>query len=79
MRAILEDVGAKMEFFELSWVMLGHLGAKMVNKNAKIVQDSCQSEFWHPVQGIQYCPVAVRGARGRVCGAPANSFRISGF
>ena len=49
--AILEDVGSKMMFFRLSCEMLGHLGAKMANKSAKMGQYSWKDQFWSPVQG----------------------------
>ena len=43
--AMLEDVGSKMIFFHLSWVMLWHLGAKMAHKSARTTQDNHQMIF----------------------------------
>ena len=72
--AILEDVGSKLIFFGLSCVMLGHLGAKMANKNAKMDQDSWKDEFWSPVQGNSWCPVA--GSRSPLLKGFLKDFRI---
>ena len=37
---MLEDVGSKMMFVHLSWVMLWHLGAKMAHKSARTKQNN---------------------------------------
>ena len=42
---MLEDVGAKMLFFHLSWAMLCHLGAKMAHKSARRKLGSENDDF----------------------------------
>ena len=40
--AMLEDVGSKLMFSHISWLMLWHLGAKMAHKSARRRQDNHQ-------------------------------------
>ena len=42
---MLEDLGSKMMFLHLSWVMLWHLGTEMAHKSARTTQDNHQIVF----------------------------------